>query len=405
VIALTLLAAACGKKGPPLAPLYLVPAGVGEITARRAEDGVRLRFVLPSRNENGPGIDLDHVEIYAVTIAPGGETPPNRELLTKPYLAGRIEVKPIPVEGAAPVPGAAEDPRPSPGDRVTFVEPLTAKVVEPLAPKPVAKKPVPPAPRQQGGEGDDAPALPVVPLQTAPGWPAQASPPPAVSHPVRVYIIRGVARNGRSGPPSARVQVPLGSVPDPPGGVAARNTETAVVVEWLPGLATVGGGLLRYNVYEADATVEPLNANPLDAPSFERAGAAQGKELCFQVRSVDVSSAVHVESGPSNPACVTPKDVFPPAAPKGLAAVSTPGAVQLIWDANAEADFAGYIVLRGEAPGEKLQPLTPAPIRDTVFQDTTVKPGIRYVYAVVAVDSATPPNRSAESERAEATAR
>ncbi len=101
---LAALAAGCGKKGPPLAPLYLVPASVGEITARRADDGVRLRFVLPAKNENGPGIDLDHVEIYAVTVAPGGETPPNRELLTKPYLAGRIEVKPMPVEGAAPAP-------------------------------------------------------------------------------------------------------------------------------------------------------------------------------------------------------------------------------------------------------------------------------------------------------------
>ena len=95
------LAAACGKKGAPLAPLYLVPSSVGEVSARRVDDGVRLRFVLPAKNENGPGIDFDRVEIYAVTVAPGGETPPNRELLTKPYLAGRIEVKPVPVEGEA----------------------------------------------------------------------------------------------------------------------------------------------------------------------------------------------------------------------------------------------------------------------------------------------------------------
>ena len=102
---------------------------------------------------------------------------------------------------------------------------------------------------------------------------------------------------------------------------------------------------------------------------------------------------------------MTPKDEFPPAAPKGVAAVSTPGAVQLIWDASTEADFAGYLVLRAEPPDETLQPLTPAPIRDTVFQDTSVKPGVRYVYVIVAVDSARPPNRSAPSERVEALAR
>ena len=120
---------------------------------------------------------------------------------------------------------------------------------------------------------------------------------------------------------------------------------------------------------------------------------------------MEVTGPVHVESGPSERACATSKDVFPPAAPKGLAAVSTPGAMQLIWNANTEGDLAGYIVLRAEPPDETLQPLTPAPIRDTVFQDATVKPGVRYVYAIVAVDSSAPPNRSTPSERVEAIAR
>lgn len=79
--------------------------------------------------------------------------------------------------------------------------------------------------------------------------------------------------------------------------------------------------------------------------------------------------------------------------------------ISLIWDANTEPDLAGYIVLRGEAPGDTLQPLTPKPIRETTFRDTTVKPGVRYVYAIVAVDNATPPNRSVPSVRVEETAR
>ena len=39
--------------------------------------------------------------------------------------------------------------------------------------------------------------------------------------------------------------------------------------------------------------------------------------------------------------------------------------MNLSWDANTEADLAGYLVLRGEAPGDTLQPLTPAPITGT----------------------------------------
>ncbi len=112
-------------------------------------------------------------------------------------------------------------------------------------------------------------------MQPQAGWPVAAAP-AAAAYPVRVYVVRGVARNGRSGPPSARVPVPLGAVPDAPGGLAVRNTEKAVVVEWLPGLATVGGGLLRYNVYEADAPVEPLNSESARGAHVRAGGGGAG---------------------------------------------------------------------------------------------------------------------------------
>jgi fibronectin type 3 domain-containing protein len=45
------------------------------------------------------------------------------------------------------------------------------------------------------------------------------------------------------------------------------------------------------------------------------------------------------------------------------------------------------------------------PIRETTYRDTTVQPGVRYVYAIVAVDTATPRNQSPESTRVEEGAR
>jgi hypothetical protein len=78
----------------------------------------------------------------------------------------------------------------------------------------------------------------------------------------------------------------------------------------------------------------------------------------------------------------------------------------LIWDANAELDLGGYVVLRGEAGSDTLQPLTESPLTEPRFTDRTAVPGKRYVYAVVAVDDRIPvPNRSAESNRVEDTAR
>ena len=89
--------AGCGKKGPPLAPLRLVPGPVSELTARRGGDDVELRFSLPTANATGPeAIDLAKIEIYAITVAAGAVTPPNRDLLTTARVVGTIAVRPPP---------------------------------------------------------------------------------------------------------------------------------------------------------------------------------------------------------------------------------------------------------------------------------------------------------------------
>jgi fibronectin type 3 domain-containing protein len=120
------------------------------------------------------------------------------------------------------------------------------------------------------------------------------------------------------------------------------------------------------------------------------------------VRAVETIADASVESDESAPTCVTLTDTFPPAAPKGLQAVSTEGAINLIWDANTEKDVRGYIVLRGAAAAATLEAIVMEPIQETSFKDG-VQPGVRYAYAVQAVDSAG--NVSPMSARVEETAR
>jgi fibronectin type 3 domain-containing protein len=96
-------------------------------------------------------------------------------------------------------------------------------------------------------------------------------------------------------------------------------------------------------------------------------------------------------------------DTFAPVAPISLKAVGSEGAISLIWDANTEADLAGYLVMRATLPGGEFTPVTPDPIKETTFNDTTVTKGVRYVYVVVAVDTAK--NVSARSNQVEESAR
>ena len=153
----------------------------------------------------------------------------------------------------------------------------------------------------------------------------------------------------------------------------------------------VDGGIIR-----------PLNAEPLAATSHAGVAATLGVERCFVVRTVDTVDPVDqlpLRSAASETTCVLLVDVFPPAAPTGLVAVAGAGAISLTWAANAEADLAGYLVLRGSDPEAELEALTPEPITVTNYRDTELEAGADYVYAIQAVDTADPPNASPASEQ------
>ena len=147
---------------------------------------------------------------------------------------------------------------------------------------------------------------------------------------------------------------------------------------------------------------KPLTPAPLGGLEFTQTPITLGAERCFFVRPVDIINGVHVR-GPASPIACNPfTDTFAPAAPSSLGSAATSGAINLIWEPSPATDVVGYIVLRGtgDAP---LTPLMKEPVASTTYTDTSVQLGVRYIYAVVAVDKAG--NRSVESNRQEETAR
>ena len=218
--------------------------------------------------------------------------------------------------------------------------------------------------------------------------------PPSLSTlPTRLYAAVAVSRKGRRGPFSEKLSVPLVEPPSRPPAPLASHDEKAIALRWvapddlkkptilppgddeevLPakaiGMPAVNGG---YNVYLAEKPdadgqgpdawglvaarrgpiAPPLNAALLVEPRFEDPAIEFGKERCYVVRSVSVFGPFRLESEASPLACLTPADTFAPAAPRGPAAVASEGSISLIWEASAEADLQGYLVLRAEGAGE-----------------------------------------------------
>lgn len=349
-LACVLLAAAscaCGKKGPPLPPLVHLPAPPGDLVASRRGATAEVRFVVPATNADGSKpADLVRVDVYAMSSA---DAVTDDEVVRRGRRIGTLDIN--------PPPDPDEDPD---------------------APRPEHKL----------AKGLDQ------------GAPAQIteSIPDAEGAGIRYYASVGVNKRGRRGPVSRRGAVPLGSAPAAPPAPMVSYDEKAITVSW-PDTPpdSAGAGVA---VYDA-TTGKRLTDKPATDSSFADQRIEWGAERCYAIGRLAETERLPIESESSDKTCVTLKDTFPPAAPTGVTAVAAEGSVNLIWNANTEADVAGYLVLRGTG-GEKPKPITPTPIRETTFRDT-LPSGTRATYAIVAVDKAG--NASAMSETTEETSR
>lgn len=435
VAALCLGAGACGKKGPPLAPLVPIPAAVEKIDVNRLGSDVYVSLMIPAANVDlHTPADIARVEVYGYT---GRSAPPRTRWVELATLIATVPVAlpPLKPGETADSTRTKDEPANAPlqGSLITVHDALTADEL--------IQGRVPPLdPRAQNREPKIAPLN----KEQEPGARNREQPLK------RFYIGVPFNSKGRPGPPGGVAEFPLLPAPDAPPSVAARYTERAIMLEWEPSGGLIGfllervlpdepppfdeeepteptassepSGPVGYLVYReippdpltppgpsaASWNEEPPSAiTPVPLPTLTFTDSVElGRRRCYAVRAVRGAGPDVRTGDASPPACFTPTDTFPPAPPQSVTTVADEGAINLMWEPNTELDLAGYVVLRGEAPGDTLQPLTKAAVPNAGYRDETVTSGVRYVYAVIAVDNRFPvPNVSLMSKTVEETAR
>lgn len=387
---LATMPAACGKKGPPLPPLVRVPVAPEAMKAERRGQAVDVQFAVPAANTDGSRpANIQRVEIYALN---GAAVASEADVLKAGTRVGGVDVK------------APRDPN----DTVDADEPDSD--VQEL----------------EGPGLDQGTTAHVRELLTEGDITTGAT--------TRTYVGVAITTRGRRGPVSKVTAVPLGAPPAAPAQPSMTYTETTITVSWAPVnqpevVEGAPASSVAYHVYDTSPVPSPstragdtratdggasgqgrpadgqpwrLTTTPVDEPSYADSRIAWDVERCYVVRAVRTVGELAVEGDPSAPRCTILKDTFPPAAPTGVTAVASEGSVNLIWTPNTERDLAGYRVLRATLPSGELAPVTPTTITESSFADA-VKAGVRYAYAVQAVDTAG--NASAPSDRVEETAR
>ena len=341
-----LVITACGKKGPPLPPERTVPQATSALRAHQVGDRVLLALSAPSHRTDGtPLPPTASLDIHLSLKTPPPESP--RAVLSQPAATWSIP--------------ADQWDRYRRGERLEIPLPLDRIMT----------------------------ALPA----REPGWTIEGK---------QLSFVAEVVDEKRHSVPSPVATLAACAAPRPPSGPVVRVVPDGARIEW----AAEAGASGTVNVYRREA------GGPLPAEPTGRTGAS---ETSFHDASIPPRRPVeYVLRRQLNPGCesvdsdhlaVTWVDVFPPAAPQGLAAVEEEGVIRLFWRPNQEPDLRGYRVYRstqreGEEPSWVA--LNQDALVTTSFTDEQVQPGIPYLYVVTAVDDTEPANESPRSEPARA---
>ena len=208
------LAGACGKKGPPLAPLPRLPIAPAQVSASRAGDSVTIRFTVPGANVSGVRpADIERVDVYAWT---GPDVPAARVFRVAKVVASvQVRRPPPPPEpdenGNVPPPPPPVGPGVDQGAATELRETLAPDAFRPVDVSDAKKRT--PAP-------DGEPKL----------TPPDAMPVPSPL--TRRYIVVGVNHGGQRGRAAPPLAVPLWTAPPPPGAVTAKALQTGTELTW-----------------------------------------------------------------------------------------------------------------------------------------------------------------------------
>ena len=333
--------AACGKKGPPLAPEVRLPIPPAGLRASIDENAILVSWTNPGTRIDGSRLkDLTEVRLYRREDS--DDAPLKPAILSGGRVVGYDQIAAIRLDA--------------------------------------------PAPASVHG--------------TSVQWIDRAGLVPGHRY---VYVLTALDARGRSSPPSERRPITFLAAPMPPLDVHATAGNRQVTVSWRAPSeftdASPASGEIRYIVVRgvgSSGSMDVITPQPLAATSYTETGLQNETEYHYRVRAVRMDPRATVTGAPSAAVAATPVETARPSAPRNLVIVPSSGALRLAWSRSPESNVALYAVYRATGAEVPVR-IGTTPAGTTTFTDRDVHPGVTYRYTVTALDDARRPNESTPS--------
>lgn len=366
VVALALLAVACGKRGDPKPPVPVIPQATSDLAVTQRADKVILSWSYPSLTTTGRSLtDIRRISVYRyeeeLPVAPGGRDP-------NTIAPGDIDTtQPEAIALFSKVPTVPQAQFLKLSTRIDSME--EANLGEATA---GSKLVFTDSPRFRSADG----------------------------RPVRLtYAVVTEGMTARSQPSNLATIIPL-PVALPPAGLTATAKPEGVILNWSEPTRSISGDegpvIAGYNIFRLapgetpGQFTAPINSAPIKGSTYtDVPGYGEHQYL---VTAVATDGPPLLQSDFSPAVGVKFADLVPPPAPATITPLIETAGVRLLWDPVEASDLAGYRVYRTIGIGhENIQEgatdlLTKEPITDAFTTDTTLLIGIAYKYAVSSVD-------------------
>jgi hypothetical protein len=222
----------------------------------------------------------------------------------------------------------------------------------------------------------------------------------AAGAPVRVtYAVSTVGPEAES-PLSNLVSIVPLETTGPPENLTAAATPRGVRLSWTVPAEGEAAALAGYNVYRfpPEGSIfdlgSPVHGEPI--PNTEYEDVPPFGSWRYAVTAVRHTGPPRIESRPTPTVYTEFADLVAPPQPEGVVTLMEQAAVRVIWDPVVDPALLGYHVYR-TAGNERIR-LTQQPISESSWRDTTLQPGVRYVYSVTSIDRSGNESEPGESE-------